>query len=338
MDIYKIIPKKLLRKRNIDIKSYLKNIKYREYPDFFHTYDDDVVKYKDFFIKYSIILDNNNHEYDELFIIENNNEIYIAVRDTPPIFWYKINDYNDIRNVLDVYYHKTYPHDDDYEYNKMIKIFIGDNDTIDHNSFINYVLLSPFMEKIVPEYKHLSSYEIMNYISELDASDIIFYTKYSKSRIRLNCINDGYFMTIEYNGINFNNINKINDEYNKDYDKDIPVDLLSFIIYFPFITYRSMNNLEKIEDSQMTMFLLLIESDEQMKFIIDCIKNIKNRTKFMNDILSRYEIKQKVKEIMKTDKYAELSKIINELTNDAIGDTMMNDKEYILSLLFDQKI
>ena len=95
---------------DIDIKDFIKSINILEcknYKDiindhmkgFFHKDKD-----KDEIIGYYVC----NGEYlFKFYIIKVNNEIYMALENTPPYFWYKLKSYEDFRIIRKIYNKKT---------------------------------------------------------------------------------------------------------------------------------------------------------------------------------------------------------------------------------------
>lgn len=311
----------------MSIRKFLKNVNYNDYPPELGTFETDMNKYNDFAIE--------KYSSDDLyyFVISKDEMKYIALPNTPSRLWMRGISITDLTNLWEGDIDRSM-------YSKTVYAYMGDKSGISFVKLIQYILLSPFTQKNI--YTSETSEQRVDNISTLERAfgipdvndnihDLIFYTKYSDSSIRIYETENGLFMALSYDPIGFSDIEEINNELDRNYETDLPIDVLAFIINFPYFTWRDL--ITELGTATIDICLEMVKYDsDELEHFIEHLRKIDNADDIKN-VVVQYDIHIQMNKIMKNDIYNDFRTKFNELVSmvNAIGDDSTED--YVKGLI-----
>jgi hypothetical protein len=275
-------------------------VKYEEYPDFFRTKTKDLDFYKNYTITHCTKLGNTR-----AYVVTNKTDTYIAFKYIVPFLWIPIkteNDYNNLSSTYNTNYGLQL---------KKFKGYIGNCGMLgfDFNGCVRYILESEFTDKYIwnkshdfkfeKEVKQLNKFEYLelNHTAfDSNKNNIVFRTKLSKSQITIENYNEHYLIEIAYNPHTHTNITEINNEYSRNYNTDLPIDVISFIVHFPFLTCDDIIKFDHLECEYIDICMHICNDNVEF---IDKLKSIKNTCsgevlEMIDNIIKQYDDTQYV--------------------------------------------
>jgi hypothetical protein len=295
------IRKKDYIETNISMDSFLEQIPYIEYPKEYKNKDEYILIFDEYTIKCKIKINSDLQDPDFLYFIYNkkNKLEYVAFNIVHPELFYKIENNQMTENILNVYNNKNYKKAKDFEFH--IRGYIGSYETINmtFNGIIRYILLNKYTEKILwnedidynkrGDTTKLSTIDLISTMTNIiddEDSKICFYTKFSKSLIKIENYNNSFIVDIRYNGIINKNINSLKSDI-KNYQNNMPVDIISMLSNFNFITLDGIFwDPKNISIEHLKLSALLIDTN-----ITNEIENLKQKIISVYDLIEDEHIK-----------------------------------------------
>lgn len=250
----------------------------------------------------------NTHKLDfinpsYIYIIKNNNNYYIALDGTPEILWYNITNSNEEDITVLINSYKTSP-------NKVSRIFIGTDAMIegDLDDFDRMFVISKFTEGLTWGSLY-DDYPFRDYINDTEKisltnigkmslyslrqspkmMSISSYTLYSNSIITIEYYNGVYIAEIKYPSIIIPESKSITIGYKNKIDESLPMDVISFLSNFPYLTYQELFDIKPFIKEYITIATLICNTKELMNelkpYLERCIKNIEENDDKDNDII-----------------------------------------------------
>jgi hypothetical protein len=226
--------------------------------------------------------------------------LYISIGKSHPIFWYKFTTKKDFTNSFDNIYEKYTKTEYDMNMSKSVKVFVGDINILSINihDIENHLLLQKYTDKLIygsmwkdhpfrDEYKNSYIDPIKSVIltgQAMRQDEKLPYcvnvrTLYSKSLITMYDYDDIFILEIAYNPVVSNQVKNINSLLERNYNNDIPIDVLISIFGFPFITHTDIIKMKPLTRYHIFILSILVmhDSDLVLELAEDFKKLIENK-------------------------------------------------------------
>lgn len=349
---FKVSKKNFFNKR-LDIDELINFSNYEEFSSSSINYDDDIKKFSPYEIKSYIKINSKIHEPDNIFFIykksDDDDLKYIGFEHIPPILWYDCSKGVDIERIMNIYDNQTYPSLDSYT--KKIRAYIGNNNKLNltFRDFEKYILLSPFCENNYwyPQCESLNKKNIINkkknntmstfdFVTSLsdnleENNEIYVYSRFSKSLIKFENHNGHYLVEIRYKSIANDSTEKLVNEF-KHFPSDMPVDIVSFLNNFIFMTIESFLSLDIIQPIQIDVCMLLANDIDQMTYLKNRLDIIKDKydndtNKYIKIVLVKLGVDKAFSKLEASGIYDKLGKLVDEIIEKTYDECNKKHKE-----------
>jgi hypothetical protein len=364
---------KIIWNSNLNMEEFINDIKLS---DIYTSFNEKININIDNYITHEILgicpLNTYNETSELIYIITDKDHklIYISIGKCHPIFWYIYNTKSFIEN-FDKIYECFNPIELKVKYDNNLKGFIGNQDILELgiHDIENHFLINKYSDKLIwgskwydhpfrSEYEksHVNSIESIIFTGQAMRQQdgeytVSIRTNYSKSLITIYYYDDAYILEINYNKIETNQINNINNIFGRKYDPNIPIDVILSIINFPFVTHDDILDMMPLSLFHFYVVTLLCDNGN-IKLLMPKLKNIIEDTEnnygnevkeYINDYIKKYENDLLISKIMYEIDIYNLIDIdtnmhkLESIVNDTLDKYKCNDNEYIkheLNLLF----
>lgn len=262
--------------QQIDMKSFLSDINYENFPESLQTYDKDIKFLEKYTIEGYIKINTELHKIPNiLYFINCDNKLeYIALNDTIPQLWYKVDNNDILGNILYSYDNKSYKNINEYQ--NMIRVYIGSYETLNlsFSQLQNFFLLNSFAENILSntteiytKNKNMSIIDKCKYMTDTfddDFFEFYFYSSYSKSLIKIENHNGHYIAEIYFNDIKNKNLSKIKLNNIKFLDT-LPIDVICLFINLNFLQIDDiLQNKKDLDKLNLDICMILAHSYQSL--------------------------------------------------------------------------
>ena len=267
--------------------------------------------------------------------------LYISIGVCHPFFWHKFSNKKKFIESFDTLHESYNPEEFIIKYEKEVRAFIGSTELLKINmrDIENHFILNPYNDgliwgslwKIHPfrdEYmtKDITYQNSIIYTGQAmrqteDTETVSVLTNYSKSEIRIENLEGNYIINIKYNPVNIENrqIKTINNKFVRNYQDDMPIDIINSIVNFPYITDTVILNIKPLTEYNFIIVTLVAnnysrqlalqdqfvaisnDSDvtaEVKNIAVECLNNIKI-CQLIENVEKDYDIYKRIEEEMK---------------------------------------
>jgi len=243
---------------------------------------------------------------DNIHIIlsEDKSILYICVSFSHPYLWYEVeqNQYDNLHNIIHKIIKLYNPPEYIDNYNKKETVFLGSQKMLNmtKNDLVESIIMGewnelftwgsmyddhPFRETfkniILSEFQYS---KINTYAMQQNDTNYVINvkTQLSKSNLKF-IIDDGlFYVTIQYNPLLNQSIQKLNDVTSRQYILDLPIDVIQCLIDYPFATHDGILKLRPLKvENFVVADVLTMYDDNKIKNVIDELQKI--ISEFKND-------------------------------------------------------
>lgn len=260
------------------------------------------------------------------FIFEYNKIFLIGFLNTTTKSWYKIKSINDLHIFINYFNNLKENNTTLKENNTTLKqIIIQLRSKFNFKQLIRYFYLNDFIDKNISsendkiEVKNIKLEDEVLLLDKFletitNLSSVTFTTKYSKSKLILNLINDNFYLKIIYKPFNLNNRFKI-------LEKDVPSDIDIILLNLDIMLYQDfLENISNLNEKDIDILFIIIPQDA----LISSMQNIIKKRPDLEIYITR-----KIKEI-------DLDQILNKMEKDKIFKAFENSLEILLKTIYER--
>ncbi len=284
-------------------------------------------------------LDGADKQYMYLICDSEYRELFISIERCHPIFWYKFSSKKEFYDIFDQIYNIYNPAEYLLTFTNTTRGFVGTdrmlNATVDNLE--NFLSFNSFTEFLLwgsrwPDHPFRDAYEEgevntrANIAYTMQAmkqkanttSTISVRSKFSKSIITLENHEGAYILNIQYNPSVAKQILQINTEFGKEYQSDLPTDVVMAIAELPFVTHTGLLELEGITPNNFSMASLVANSKDMYVEMLNVVDGLLSKIKkdtsseyvaMLHNFKKNINVNIKLYEIFTDDK---LTKFIDE--------------------------
>jgi hypothetical protein len=221
---------------------------------------------------------------DKLYIIRNENDLYVSVGESPPAYWIKVN--NNLKEIMDTYSKMENESKSDGEelpiFESSVRGFIGTDYMLNMKmrNLESQIIISRVTDRYVwgskweyypfpkKTYYGKELYETTKSAMEQMENYYSFSieTLYSRSIITIIDYEGIYIVDIQYSPttINEENIKNLNNTLNTCYKTDMPLDVIMVLDGYPFINHKKILESENISTENLLVCNLICAGNEEL--------------------------------------------------------------------------
>lgn len=322
-----------------EMKDYLNYVKsldiYEEYNDKLFN----LTEYDDY--KIIGLCQIGNSEYMYLITNKLYKVLYLSIEKTHPIFWYKFKTKKLFIENFDSLYETYNSFNFPFSFKKQVKGFMGNESilNVSIHDIENHLLLNKNTDKLIwgskwsdhPfRYKynnatHMDSIiftgQAMRQMND-DIYSVSVRTIFSKSIITFYDYDGTFVVEIDYDPLNkeISGIIEINNLFKRNYETDIPVDVIATLINFPFLDFTEILKIKPLNEYYVYILTLLtIGNVDHMNIALNELNKMIENNEITEDIIDD------VDDLIDHIKNNSLTMtIIKEINIDEIDDTLFD--------------
>lgn len=309
---------------DIDIDAFIGDILYTEFPTSMCTSTDDIKKMDGYSVKYSYLINKSLNHSENLYIIAGKH-IYIGFDDIPPKFWHVASTLKQFKQIISTYNCNVYR--DKSLFKRKLRVYIGNKDilNIEFLGFHRYLMLSNYCEKILwnsddmyPYKKNVSKMSTLDIVSSLNnviddtVDEINVYSKYSKSLIKIESHGGHYIADISYDPID-------------DSPNNLPADVTSLFVNFPFMSIEHILNMPSLTPVQIDICVLLLNNIDGVNILSDKL----------NEVIETSIDQDLIKYILGVQKRLDIDKQFNKLEKDGVFKAFENSVDILIKTVYE---
>jgi hypothetical protein len=313
-----------LESKDIDIDTFISDILYTEFPTSVCTYATDIKEMEKYSVKYSYPINRSLNHPENLYVIVGKH-IYIGFDDIPPKFWHIASTLKQFKNILSTYNCNVYK--DRLSFKRRLRVYIGNKDilNIGFSGFHRYLMLNNYCERVLwnsddtyPYKKNLHKMSTLDIVSTLNnaiddsITEINVYSKYSKSLIKIESHGGHYIADISYDPIDGS-------------QNDLPADVISLFVNFPFMKIEDILNMSTLTPVQIDICVLLLNN-------IDGINMLSDK---LNKVMDTAVDQDLIKYILGVQKRLDIDKQFNQLEKDGVFKAFENSLDILMKTVYE---
>jgi hypothetical protein len=246
--------------------------------------------------------------------------IILAFDCYPTTLWYYCHDpksLEQLKNIITTYQQDNY----ELELSHSLRGFVGTEEMLNSKmeDIEKFFIVSKYCENLVwgssfydypfrdisedSSIFHLARCASYALRQESNSLSISTRTEHSKSIIRFEYHNGAFLVDVKYNPVENKNISEINNILDVKFPKDMPNDVLSILMNYPFVTHKDIYALEPLSEHHVSLSLIVANTKEMFYDIIGEMDKLLTNNKIDSNVNKFiYEVRGALKANLEIDK------------------------------------